>query len=398
MLRRIVILMLLFGLCPAVLADSPDVTNRLKVLGSAVGDKYTDKGGKRLHARSVHDMAVFGRRIYLGSGDATINTGPTPIYYYDMRSGQFGSEGTVKEEMISKYCVIWDRLCFPGIDPTGSGRTAIYVQQRRGQWDKILVPQKGEQHGAHVFDVCRYGEKLFVAIARWQGEVVVSEDRGNTWSSCGKALDKIRTVTLFECGGELYMTGYEGWIKHYNGDTFVNTRMDTWGRGSKGEGLLKIPDVYSGYTEQSYAKSPVNLDEDTVLYIGLGRGKSSWNDHTGGLGLFRAEAMEGEGAELHVTHCDLSVLPDDVTVSKGTAYVLANTRRKKGKGQRRYRIEIFRTENGKDFTPLFHLYSPTRASSMVVVNGNVFIGLGCTYSHPHKAAGLLLYVSKRNYR
>src|SRR5436853_140642 len=44
-------------------------------------------------ARNVWDMYEFNGKIYLGSGDSGLNTGPAPFVYYDPSTNQFVTDG-----------------------------------------------------------------------------------------------------------------------------------------------------------------------------------------------------------------------------------------------------------------------------------------------------------------
>ena len=102
-----------------------------------------------LSAQPIQEMKIFEDRLYLGFGDATINTGPTDVLYYDFTSSTFIKEFTVQDEAISQYCVVDGKLAITGVDATEDWSYGnIYVKQDSGWVKHRTIPR-----GLHVFDL-----------------------------------------------------------------------------------------------------------------------------------------------------------------------------------------------------------------------------------------------------
>ena len=109
-------------------------------------------------AWNINVLKFFNNRLYLGYGDATVNTGPTDVIYYDLDSNKFVKEFSVDDEGIYQYQVIDGKLVIPGVDATEEWDFGnIYVQEKSG-W----VKHRSITRGVHVFDAVAYQGKWYV--------------------------------------------------------------------------------------------------------------------------------------------------------------------------------------------------------------------------------------------
>src|SRR5437763_177189 len=53
-------------------------------LGNPLARRYPD-GGTYHHARTVSGLRAFDGKLYVGHGDMVLNSGPTDVWYYDLR-------------------------------------------------------------------------------------------------------------------------------------------------------------------------------------------------------------------------------------------------------------------------------------------------------------------------
>ncbi|MFC1849417.1 5'-nucleotidase C-terminal domain-containing protein [candidate division CSSED10-310 bacterium] len=138
-------------------------------------------------AWKVHELQLFEGKLYIGYGDAVINTGPTDVIYYDLQSKEYKTEFTVDEEAISRYKVIDGKLIIPGIDATESWKLGnIYVRTASG-WAK----KRSVTHGLHVNDITSFKGEWFVSTGSFfeygenescaVGGILRSNDEGDTF-------------------------------------------------------------------------------------------------------------------------------------------------------------------------------------------------------------------------
>jgi len=138
-------------------------------------------------AWNVNVLKIFDNKLYLGYGDATINTGPTDVIYYDLESKKFVKEFSVDDEGIYQYQVIDGKLVIPGVDATEEWDFGnLYVLEKSG-W----VKHRSITKGIHVFDAVSYKNKWYVGTGNYCeftkdegfafGAILSSADSCKTW-------------------------------------------------------------------------------------------------------------------------------------------------------------------------------------------------------------------------
>jgi hypothetical protein len=139
-------------------------------------------------AWNINVLKIFNNRLYLGYGDATVNTGPTDVIYYDLDSNKFVKEFSVDDEGIYQYQVIDDKLVIPGVDATEEWDFGnIYIREKSG-W----VKHRSITRGVHVFDAVSYKGKWYVGTGNYCeltkeesfgfGAILGSADTCKTWT------------------------------------------------------------------------------------------------------------------------------------------------------------------------------------------------------------------------
>ena len=144
-----------------------------KDLGIPTAESYADE--QRL-ASSVWDMEACDGILYVGAGDFGANTGPTPIWSFDMEEETWSVSATVEDEAVCSFRKVGDTLIAPGIDSTvTSWEFGNYHTLSDGQWSSFQ-----KLPGAvHNFDVTQYDGMYFFALGTADGEsspVLVSAD------------------------------------------------------------------------------------------------------------------------------------------------------------------------------------------------------------------------------
>lgn len=149
-------------------------------IGFPTEDKVKD-------ARGINDIKLFMDRLYIGYGDAVVNTGPTDIVYYDLETERFVNEFRVDDEAIYRYQVIDSKLVIPGPDATQDWKMGnIYVLTKRGWVKKRTIP-----NAVHVNCLTSFENKWYVATGNYFefsedqifpfGGILSSENDGETW-------------------------------------------------------------------------------------------------------------------------------------------------------------------------------------------------------------------------
>jgi len=160
---------------------SPCYLLEVETVGIAARDK--EPAGRR-----INDLFYYEEKLYIGTGDAVVNTGPTPVIYYDQKKDTFITEFTVDDEAIYRYQVIDDQLVIPGVDATEEWAFGnFYVRNDTGWTKHRTIP-----HALHVNCLAFFQEKIYAStgafgsigdsIEHYFGAVFVSSDSGMTWS------------------------------------------------------------------------------------------------------------------------------------------------------------------------------------------------------------------------
>jgi hypothetical protein len=160
---------------------SPCYLLEVENIGIAARDK--EPAGRR-----INDLFYYEEKLYIGTGDAVVNTGPTPAIYYDQENDTFVTEFMVDDEAIYRYQIIDDQLVIPGVDATEEWVFGnFYVQSDTGWTKHRTIP-----HALHVNCLALFRDKLFASagafgsigdsIEHYFGAVFVSSDSGMTWS------------------------------------------------------------------------------------------------------------------------------------------------------------------------------------------------------------------------
>ena len=184
----------------------------LERLGNPVADDDRLQGTL---GRSLWDVHRFGRRLFVGHGDGTANTGPTDVIAYHLDRSQFSVEANLPEEAIMRYRSFDGRLFVPGADPIANHDDgAIYVLESE-QWHPLTIPDV-----VHVQDVMLRGNRLYASIQKRPNvaAVVESTDDGVTWRT--HVIRGWRALALFEIGDAFLVSTYGGGLSRWEDDAF----------------------------------------------------------------------------------------------------------------------------------------------------------------------------------
>jgi hypothetical protein len=173
------LLTLLLALSSPVLAAEVELLE-LETLG-------IPSSSDRTEARRISELRLHAGRLYVGTGDAVVNTGPADVISLDLATGKFAREFTVDDEAVYRYRVLDGRLVVPGPDATESWDFGnVYVREESGWTKHRTLPR-----AVHVNDVLAHGGLWFATTGTWvelpegtrffTGAIFASADRGATW-------------------------------------------------------------------------------------------------------------------------------------------------------------------------------------------------------------------------
>ncbi len=167
-----------------------------------LGVQLSDRFPNGEVARCVWDLYYKDDKIYLGSGDYDLNSGPTDICAYDLAKNQFIVTGSVEDEAVLKFIEIDGKLLTPGTDPQASWEVGNYYVLNDSGWEKHRVLP----HAIHAFDMIEFDKKIYVAIGSDSGysPLIVSADGGLTFNHVdfykdGKVVSPLNSPNFSRC-------------------------------------------------------------------------------------------------------------------------------------------------------------------------------------------------------
>jgi len=176
--------------------------------------------------RSVWDLSVYLDRLYLGYGDADINSGrifPTELRYFDDPGApdDWTSDFAVDEEMVDQYRQFDgdDGLFISGLDATEDD---LWGNAYNRHPDTGWVKSRTLEHALHVHDIALFGGDLYAVGSgcTWEeydafqisSMLWHSTDGGENYEVWEKLqhpdTGDARWVRLLPLGSEMYLFGY----------------------------------------------------------------------------------------------------------------------------------------------------------------------------------------------
>ncbi|MBN1356174.1 5'-nucleotidase C-terminal domain-containing protein [bacterium] len=241
----------IFLLAVPMLVLNPLVRADKVLIPESIGLPTADK---QAEARNILELRAFDGRLYIGHGDASVNTGPTDVIAWDPETGEFSTEFTVDDEGIYQYNIIDGKLAIPGVDSTEDWDFGnIYVREPDGWVKHRTIP-----HGLHVFDLVQLEDAWYVGTgcifylgkenenAMAFGGIFRSADKGMSWHLAyatpgdESTVYRIRSVVPFK--DKLY-----AFIYAYSGMT-----------------LEEIPEAFHAGLGQPYGKGYLVFSPDPI--------------------------------------------------------------------------------------------------------------------------------------
>jgi len=172
-LKKITCLILVFILISSVCACKEQIYD-------TIGAPSTDKFSKGEPASSPWDLCYFNGKIYLGSGDYNVNTGPTDIWAYNLQTLLWEKTGTLQEEAVTRFVVLDEKLVALGADSTQDWSFGSFYLLNNQKW----IQYRNIPNAVHVFDMIEFDNKLFAGIGTEYNAlpILVSQDKGLTFN------------------------------------------------------------------------------------------------------------------------------------------------------------------------------------------------------------------------
>lgn len=142
----------------------------------------------RKEARRLSELFLFDGRLYLGTGDGVVNTGPAPVLSFDLEQLTTEVEFTVDDEAVYRYRLLDGKLAIPGPDATESWDFGnVYVREADGWVKHRTLPR-----AVHVNDLLSVGGVWLATTGTSfefpegnqiaAGSILMSRDKGQTWA------------------------------------------------------------------------------------------------------------------------------------------------------------------------------------------------------------------------
>jgi hypothetical protein len=307
-------------------------------------------------ARNVWDMKVYNGRIYLGNGDSGLNTGPTPMVYFDTITGQFVNDGYVDDESISHFSVVNGILTAPGDDAREAWTFSNYYTRDAIGWTK----HRTLPNGLHTNYIYFYEGKLFASYSTQdRAPILISSDNGATWYQ--QFTNNWGSGIFFELDGNLYTQTFPDDAVPPPPHFFRYNKNTSLFEPAPGE---MFPD--SGTTYVPLMKDPPVNFRGGLVYTG---------SHTGNIDNFGLWVASRFGNARKVSLPN-SVRTRDVISSalNGVETVLVLTSTKQPSGQ--YLSEVYSSTDLQTWRQLFQFSTSTFVRSFEYFDGYFYFGLG----------------------
>lgn len=361
-----------FASCAGQQTEDVPLVPVVQTLGHPVLDYY---GEEETEACNIWELSVFDGRLYLGCGDYDKNTGPTPVYSYELESPlpaddarRFAEEGFLDTESATRFHTLSFGFAASSTDPCGGDwtRGSFNVRRQDGTWEVRTIP-----YAVHNFDLIEFDGALFCAVGVKEDTpatpVMKSTDGGETWEELSFYKDGAEFVPASV--GTEFCRGYDFFVLR---DTlYVNLLLSGSGKWEYAVYRLEA----GAFVYHSTLKSCVGLEnalpsqrpflssvtfEDT-LYLTAGK-------------LYTTENLQ---TFAHVPFGDFSAVWDLWTQGE-ELFVLTSVPNEDGT----YKMTVYRAEScaPQEYSAHFSFDYPLCCRSMAYADGVFYFGTDASFS------------------
>jgi len=331
---------------------------QVTVVGNPLKERYPDNTD-RTFARNIWDMIVYNGRIYIGSGDYWDNAGPVDIYSFEPGGNEFTLEYSAPDEMVSRFCVFDDKLVIPGNDPQESWDLGNLYIKEAGTWRKVrTIP-----NGILCFDVAYLDGRLYAKVSTEHlGTIQESADWGQSWKP---VVYNSYPNTLFVFQGKLHGIDWDSNLCTLENGVFFCEAMTP-----KLRTLVKdAPPPYGFYKVFRFGQVTPFTDRIAIAT----KGATAFPQYGPcPLGVLAAGDLKPSIVEPFV---ESNVM--DACVQGDTLYILSHQLKEGG-----CENSIYATKDTKTWRCVATFTTETFGRSMVAVNGDFYVGLGCNIRSP----------------
>ncbi len=281
-------------------------------------DFQTDDLGHDSFDRSIQALHVFGGRLYLGYGDATLNLGRTfPIearFFYNLDPEDWRVEYTVNEEAIGRYRGDAETLLIPGVDATEDAWIGnAYSRHLDTDW----IKSRTLDQALHVHDMLKDDDGSF-----WACGSGGTQDEYNAGQISSLVFHSTDDGTTFELAWKVPNTKPSGDAR-FTSLTRVDGALHAFGYRADGTGsinqIIAYRDVGADVPEPWSAMTDVLVDD--VVELPDGRALATGVFVAGDL-FHTVRLLDGDDADEVAAFEDLAVL-DFFELGDGRVVTLA---------------------------------------------------------------------------
>ena len=356
-----------------------DVTDQVELLDNPLKAQYLD-GTSKVYARNIWDMHAFKGKIYFGGGNSSndppaSNAVPVYMWSYSPKSG-FIREFRTNDCQIHLIREFDGELYLPGHDASDGTVNGVHEWDlgnfyRLNKLTNKWVKYRNIPFAIHVYDVYKWGNKLFASIGPNTRSVAdstgpkgdpnatalqVSHDNGLSWEymqiSGSTYPPRGRIYNIFPLNGNLYITA--SYFAHYSGSSnilYQHTYNETRNFGT------------------TRVERAVVLDDYTVFIDG-----GASNDHQYIPGNLRSAKNALSSTILKLPS---GAVPRDLMVRDGYLYALVTYKNANDCYKNAVLVTWSVASADVEWLELFHFTKSTFARSFEYMDDSFYFGLGC---------------------
>ncbi len=351
-----------------------DVTTKLELIGNPTA-------AQPAFSRNVWDLQIFDGRLFIGTGDAWRNTGPTPVISYN--GSEFSTEFIVDDEQIHSFVITENQMLIPGIDPREDWNLGNFYRLE----PRCLAPKpcwsktRSIPFGVHTYDLLEVGDKLYATIGGWDDTIepglLESSDDGATWTSVTTPeLLGLTFTKFFRFAGDIYAS------------QAVDNDASTTGLARLETGVFKRAGIAGKQLLPNTSVTPKRLRRVTPFGNRLYYLAVSGGDNTN---MAEAAFMGSSFDDIERIPLGASEKPMDFLAMPSNIALLTTEIKPGG-----YTNRVYTSSNGLNFALRFALDSASFARSLEFFDQAWYFGLGCLETESCEAAGVILRLSTIN--